>query len=689
MYSRTLRILPVLAIWGGAAIALAVPARRVVDWFVMSDELFYERLGFSVARSGSLLPMLRGERVPGANQLYPVLLGGIAGHDLVPSFLLRAHTLNAVLMTSAAVPAYLIARGIVQRQVSAYVAAALTVLVPWLVLASFLLSEAAAYPAFLWAIYLLQRTVDQPSLLADAGAAAGLVLAFVARTQFAFLVVVALVAIPVKEHGIRRSVTRHRLLAGLGGAAFVVALVLALAGRNVFGAYNAATQGTIVGTGFPRALLEHCAQLALGLALLPPIVGAAWLGANARRSAGALVSTLAITALVLEVTSFDERFGGELPRDRYLFYAAPLLLIGFVAALDDRRMPRWSLAAPFAVVAGGLALEPLPVFDKFNVDMPVAILDDYIRAHGGRILLVAALTLLVANFALARSLLPRQVVAVVLTALTALALTAETTYGFSRLFRVNGTSGRPITLPQGVVFDWIDRTVGPDADVTMIPYAQIEADYWATAAYWWDLEFWNRSVVRAAYLGDRFAENQSTFPRLALTFSSSGTASISPTRYAAESDRETRFRLDGPTVSLTRDVRLIDAGSSWHAAWTTAGLDDDGFTAAGRTAMLRVYPSPHQHGRLLRFVTLRFVAHAPGLAVQVGSKPPVHVDVGTNLDVPAAVCVPAEHPALLRIRDVGSGRVYGDLGTPAGIGGSRVRGVQLERVSLADETGAC
>ena len=682
--------MPVLAIWVAAAVALAIPARRVVDWFVMSDELFYERLAFSVSRTGSPLPMLRGLRVPAANQLYPILLGSIAGHDLVPAFLLRAHTFNAVLMTSAAVPAYLIARATLAERWSAYAAATLTVLVPWLVLASFVLSEAAAYPAFLWAVYSVLRAADRPSPLRDVGAIAGLAVAMLARTQFAFLAIVALLAIPLAERSVRAGISRHRLLSGVGLAAVVVAIVAAVAGRNIFGAYDAATQGTMLGTAFPRAFLEHCAQLALGLLLLPALVGAAWLGANARRSNAALVQIVTVAALLVEVTSFDNRFGGGLPRDRYLFYAAPLLLIGFVGALEDRRAPRWSLVPPLALIAAGLALEPLPVFDKLNVDMPVAMLDDYIRAHGGHTLLVIALLLLLANFMLARSVLPKRLVAVVLAVATAAGLAAETTYAFDRLLRVNGTSGRPITLPQGVVFDWIDRALGPGADVTMIPYAQIESDYWATAAFWWDLEFWNRSVTRAAYPDNRFAEIQSTFPRLDLSFDpSTGDASISPTPYAAESDRETRFRLDGPTVSLTRDVRLIDAGSNWRAAWTTAGLDDDGFTRPETTAVLRIYPTPGQRGRLLRFVTLRFVAHRPGLQVRVGSKPPVRVDVSANLDVPASVCVPPGRPAIIRIQGIGSGRVYGDLGTPAGIGASRIRGVQLERVSLADETSAC
>jgi Dolichyl-phosphate-mannose-protein mannosyltransferase len=681
-------MLPVLAIWAGAALALAIPARRVVDWFVMNDELFYERLAFSVARTGSPLPMLHGVRVPAANQLYPVLLGSIAGNALVPSFLLRAHTFNAVLMTSAAIPAYLVARRTLQSLVSAYAAAALSVLVPWLVLASFVLSEAAAYPAFVWAVYLLIRAVDTPSALADFGAVAGLGVAVAARTQFAFLVLVALVAIPLREG--RRSVSRHRLLAGVGTAAFAVALVLMLAGHNVFGAYNAATQGSIVDSGLPRSFLEHCAQLALGLGLLPPVLGAAWLGANARRSAGAVVSVLALAALLLEVASFDLRFGGGLPRDRYLFYAAPLLLIGFVGAVEDTVAPRWSLVAPSAIVVAGLALAPLPVFGKFNVDMPVATLDEYVRAHDGRTLLIGALLLLLANWLLARRIAARRIVAVVLVAATGTALAAETAYAFDRLFSFNGTSGRPITVAQGGVFDWVDKSVSPTADVTMIPYAQIESDYWATAAFWWDLEFWNRSVTRAAYPGNRFAEIQTTFPRLDLTFDrASGRASISPTQYVAESDRETRFQISGTTVTVQRDVRLIDAGAAWRADWITDGLDDDGFTAPGRTAVLRVFPPPGQRGSVRRFLTLRFLAATKGLGVRVGAGPVVPVAVGVNRDVPATVCVPARRPAVLRIRGVGSGVVHGDLGTPAGIGASRIRGVQVERISLADETAPC
>ena len=139
-----LRLLPLVAVWAAAATALAIPARRVVDWFVMTDELLYERLAFSVARTGSPLPQLHGQRVPFANQLYPILLSPVVDGGLVPAFLVRAHTFNAVAMTSAVFPAYLLARRLLRTRAAAYGAAALAVLVPWLVLASFVLSEATA-----------------------------------------------------------------------------------------------------------------------------------------------------------------------------------------------------------------------------------------------------------------------------------------------------------------------------------------------------------------------------------------------------------------------------------------------------------------------------------------------------------------------------------------------------------------
>jgi hypothetical protein len=684
-----LRLLPLIAVWAAAATALAIPARRVVDWFVMTDELLYERLSFSVARTGSPLPALHGQRVPFANQLYPVLLSPAVDGGFVPDFLVRAHTFNAVAITSAVFPAYLLARRLLHGRAGAYAAAALAVLVPWLVLSSFVLSEATAYPAFLWGVYLTSRTVDMPSWRNDALALLGLVVAFGARTQFLVLVAVAPVAILARERNVRRAVLRHRLLVAALAAALLAALVLSATGHNLFGAYNAATRGSLLDTDVPRSLLEHVETLALGLGLLPAILGIAWLATRVLDSGAAVTSLTAALFLLLEVTSFDLRFGGGLARDRYVFYLAPLLLIGFVGALESRRLSPWATAASAALVVGSLLVAPLPLFDKLNVDTPVSILDDYVRRNGGRSMLVGAALLLLAIVLLARALLPRRLVAVALVAATGAALVGETAYAFDRLFRVNGTSGRPITLSQGIVFDWIDREIGPDAEVTMIPYAQIQGDYWATAGYWWDLEFWNRSVTHAAYPGNKFAEIQSTFPKLDLAFDPrTGRASTSPTRYAAQSDLETRFRIRGQTVSLTRDVRLIDAGRSWRADWVSRGLDDDGFTVPGRTATVRIFPLDGQRRPTLRSLTFHVLAHSARLGVTIGGRT-VFVEADHDADVGASVCVPPHGFGTVRVRGDGSTQVWGDLGTRAGIYQARIRGVQIGRISLADETSSC
>jgi hypothetical protein len=316
--------------------------------------------------------------------------------------------------------------------------------------------------------------------------------------------------------------------------------------------------------------------------------------------------------------------------------------------------------------------------------VPTAVLDDYIVRNGGRWLVALAAIMLLVFFALGRAYLPHGLVALVLTTATLAALVAETAYAFDRLLSTNGTSDRPITAPQGSVLDWVDRTLGPEAEVTMIPYAQIAADYWDTAFYWWDLEFWNRSVTHASYPGNRFAETQSTFPNLDLRFDRrTGRANTSPTRYVAQSDFETRFRVRGATVSLTRDLRLTDAGSQWQADWLTSGLDDDGFTVAGRPVRLLVYPAPGQRGRRLRHVTFQVLALGDEA---LGS---TRMTARSEHGVRAQVCVPPDRPGSIALRPSGSAPVYGDFGTRAGISETRIRSVRIQRIALADELGTC
>ena len=697
--------LPALALWLGLAAALAALTTRVVDWFVMTDELLYERLALGVVRLHSPLPYVHHELVPNVNQLYPLLLSvPFAFARTVGGAMPAAHALNAIVMSSAAVPAYLIARRVAPLA-PALLAAALTVAVPWIALASFLLTEVAAYPAFLWAVLAFQRAVASPSRRRDVLAVAGLVLAVLARTQFAVLAVVLPVAIVARERSLRGAWRRHRLLGVLYAVGAVAMLALAAAGRSPLGTYASTANGNPVPSGIVTAFATHLAAVGLGLGLLPFLLGGAWLvahvtgRADAERQSLALVASTAIVLLALEVASYDIRFGGGLPRDRYLFYVAPLLLVAFSAALAAREVPRRALAVPLVVLVYGFARAPLPLYQKLNADLPVAILDNYLRRtlgglDGARACLVAAAVLCAVLLVEGSILLRRTHLAAALAAVVLLALPAETAYAFQRLFAVNGTAGRPLTVDQSEVFDWVDRTVGRDAQVTMVPYPTVQGDYWAGVAYWWDLEFWNESVDRDAGVPGAFEWTPPTFPKLALRFGPTGLASVSPPGYVAQAVGDARFHIAGTVVTNDRGLFLVRPDRPWRADWLTTGLYDDGWTRPGVIAHVRVFSYPGQTGRVTRTVTV-YVFAPPGvtarpfeLASNLGSW---HAAAGADqVTQDATVCVPARGSADVRLTASGTSPVYGDPTSLATAGTPRQAGVLVARVYLSGQPGgAC
>src|SRR4051812_27749599 len=165
----------------------------------MTDELLYERLAISIADVRSPLPRVHGELIPNVSQLYPLLIAPVFRHGLVPDSLHDAHVLNAYVMASAAVPAFFLARSVTARRGVSYAVALLSVCVPWMVFTSFLLTEVAAYPAFLWAMLALQHAVVSPRLRNDALALAAVGVATLARAQFFVLAAVLGAAVLLYE----------------------------------------------------------------------------------------------------------------------------------------------------------------------------------------------------------------------------------------------------------------------------------------------------------------------------------------------------------------------------------------------------------------------------------------------------------------------------------------------------------
>jgi hypothetical protein len=711
------RAVPILALWVVLAAGLSAITTQVRDWWVMTDELLYERLAISIARTGSPLPRVHQVIVHSFSQLYPLLVSPAFLHGLVPHDLTTAHAVNAWVMSSACIPAYLLSRRVTRKAWVSYLVAVLAVAMPWIFYASFVLTEVAAYPAFMWAVLALQASAARPSRRNDALALAGTALAYVGRTQFAVLALVlplALVARCRSIDDVRAVLRAHRLLAWAYAVLVVGAIGLAATGRvsSVLGTYGGTVSGSLVPHGIAGSLPQHLATFSLGFGILPLVVGLAWLLANlvrppaaAELGAFAALGAITVAAVLVEVTIYDLRFGVGYVHDRYLLYLAPVVLLAFMCALLDARRPRWSLVVPAALVALGFALGGQPTFawpDRFgrlSTESPVSIVyglvDGWVHSvRATHASLAVATIVLTGLFALGAQLVQREWLTGVLTLLLVVTLPLETGYIFHRFFSVDGWASRPITNPGSAAFDWVDRAVGPRAEVSMVPYP-VSTAFFVNERVWRDYEFWNKAIVRDLQYTGRyvFRFTSDTFPKVFPRFDlKTGRADVTLTPYVLQALQETRFRISGRELAQSPDSMLIDATRPWRTDWLSYGLYDDGWTRPGVTASVHVFAAPGQRGPVVRYLTFQIrppddVAARP---VSIVSNLERWKLVATNshtLLKTVRVCVPPRGYAPVTVETPAASAIPGDLRDLPSSLGNRRGGVFLAEIALSDNLG--
>jgi hypothetical protein len=262
------------------------------------------------------------------------------------------------------------------------------------------------------------------------------------------------------------------------------------------------------------------------------------------------------------------------------------------------------------------------------------------------------------------------------------------------VFAVNGTSGLPLTLDQSPVFGWIDNQINGDSVASIVPYPVIQSDYWANVGFWWDLEFWNRSVQHEIGRPDEFSgTSNGTFPKSFIRFDSrTGVANVSFPGFVAQAVTESRFRLAGELLATRRNYDLFRATQPWRAQWTSSGLYDDGWTKPGQAGSLKIFALPGQRRSLRRSVTF-------ALAVPEGAERSISFrsnqgtwrgrvsDAGFSQVVSA--CVPPSGFATVRFASTGSSPIPSD---PKNIGAfqqQRAGGVLFQQIALADEVSDC
>ena len=346
-------------------------ARHMIGPWIMIDEIVYSELAKSFAASGSFA--IRGVPTGGYGVVYPVLISpAYALFRSMPTVYSAIKLINSLLMSLAAVPAYLLARRVLSLR-GALVVAVLTVAVPSTFYAGTVMTENAFFPIFLLLALALVAVLERPRVVAVVLFLGALGLAYETRAQAVAVLPAALTA-PILMAALGRQpreVLRHRLLyVTVGGLAVLAVLAEVVRGRSIsslLGAYAAATNSSYDPSVVSRWFLWHVSELQLYVGIVP-VLAIVLLCVRGRALSVAdravVATTISLVAWVgVEVAAFASQPSVQRIEERNLFYVAPLLLTCLVLWIE-RGLPRPRIALAVSAV-GVVALAAAVPYERF------------------------------------------------------------------------------------------------------------------------------------------------------------------------------------------------------------------------------------------------------------------------------------------------------------------------------------
>lgn len=607
---------PLVAIVVLGAVWTAWFTLQCVQYFIQPDELEYVKQSRRIAEQ--LHPLLPGDRYFNSwSQLQPTLLApvwAIADTNLAHQVM---GIVNAIIMASAAIPAYLLTRRVVAARWAAYLVALLTVAIPWMAAAATMMTEVAAYPAFLWGALAVQHAIARPSPRADLIGMAGVALAFSARPQLAVLAGTLVGGVLWQElrfaaddgdrlaprrvrlgRALRTAAGRHRVLLGVAAVAL---LAYAAVRPDVFGGYSdsGVTTGVLSAPGLLDFSRETLAYVTAGIAVVPLAMAAGWALGTLWRPLGreqhafAVVLVLSVAALTIVVGSFTARYTPQGINSRYLFYVAPLLLIGMVLLALERRplalplalgglLAGWVVYGAKLAQAGPSLVSPDQTFHTvligrtYQVGKALGVPHLSVPHLLGVVGIAAVLVL-----ALLRRGAYGRVASVAAVAAVTLFCVAETGYSLKKI--ADTQAGVDQAFIDGR--HWVDDAL-PDGQRAQMIVSTL-GDPASSYGVWWDVAYWNSSVDRAMTLPTT-PDLQQPFPetfRILPNGQFYGFAGDSkgdvgpglgqgPWFVRAASDMTFRFR-DEQVVAERFGVQLVKTPSPPTAAWSLVGTYDD------------------------------------------------------------------------------------------------------------------
>jgi hypothetical protein len=462
----------------GLARVAAIPARYVLALVVaasfgfrflaglfhatplyFSDEYIYSTLARSLGFGGK--PLIRGGSAHFPALLEPILAAPFwLFHDPVLAYRLTQAE-NALFMSLAAIPVYLLCRKVGLGVWLSIGGAAVTVASPDLFYTSFVLADPLAYLLVLSALYAGVCALSVPSRRSQLAFVALAGLATFARVQYALLPLVFAVAALIVERGsIRRAVVRYRLTLAIFAAPVV--LLLALGPTRALGYYSGLAKfhiqpGTILHwIGTDAMLLAYAGGWVLIPGALVGLFYALRRPLSREESAFAALSLGLAGAIFVEASLYASN-GTQRFQERYFMVLLPLILPLFGLWLKrgrPARIPTVLVALALLLVSARIPLSGYTVgvgkqdspflFGAFQLEQVLNVGDGSLAIA----LVAAALSCLAAGVVFRRGLVGLAVVAT-------LAVSTSVSLGAIRYDTLTARQIRDSYLPRDL--RWIDH----------------------------------------------------------------------------------------------------------------------------------------------------------------------------------------------------------------------------------------
>jgi hypothetical protein len=493
--------------------------RKVAAPWIMGDELEYSELAKSVESSGHFL--FKGVSYP-LPSIYPILIAPAWAATSMKTTYALAKTLNVLMMTTSGIPFYLWARRLVSGW-HAVIGTALLLVLPSFAFTGTLMTENAALPAVLLALFLMALALERPTIPVQIATFAAIALASAIRLQALVLLLVLPTTIVLK--GLLAGASEgtwqggRRVWSELSRYWFSFAGLLA--GLLVYVAYKA-VQGVSLRSGLSsyavtvevhysvrdatRWILYHFGEIAFSVGMIPAsalivLFALAWRrGFLSRQAEQAFVAVAVATSfwVVVQAGAFASHFSLRI-EERNMLYVEPLLLLALVLWLA-KGSPRPAGVTAVAVLFPTALLLTIPIEGLLNVSItadtfafiPLLRLTERVNGGAAEMRTLLALGALAAGmlFALA----PRRVAGIVLPAAVGLYLVVSS---HSVIGRTNGQALAARNEPFVADPSWVDDTIGRHARAALLFTPEFNTDPHAV----WQTEFWNRSVRRVYNFG--------------------------------------------------------------------------------------------------------------------------------------------------------------------------------------------